>query len=76
MKHATESYNRIQDPAGVIPVDEPVFMLRGSDVLAYETVLFWCKRAREIGVDEERIKAVEAHAESIAQWPVKMIPGT
>jgi hypothetical protein len=34
VKHAREDYNRIQDPAGVIPNDEPVFLLRGQDMLA------------------------------------------
>ena len=29
MKHARDDYNRIQDPAGKIPEDEPVFLLRG-----------------------------------------------
>lgn len=31
MKHARPDYDRIQDPAGIIPEDEPVFLLRGQD---------------------------------------------
>ena len=41
MKHAREDYNRIQDPAGIIPEDEPVFLLRGQDKLAPMTLEYW-----------------------------------
>lgn len=34
MRHARVDYNRIQDPAGLIPEDEPVFLLRAQDTLA------------------------------------------
>ena len=34
MKHARRDYNRIIDPSGEIPEDEPVFLLRGHDKLA------------------------------------------
>lgn len=30
MLHAREDYNRFQDPEGLIPDDEPVFLLRGQ----------------------------------------------
>lgn len=34
MLHARKDYNeRIQDAAGIIPMDEPVFLLRGQDDL-------------------------------------------
>lgn len=41
MKHARDDYNRIQDPSGIIPEDEPVFLLRGQDITAPETLEFW-----------------------------------
>lgn len=44
MKHARPDYNRIQDPAGLIPEDEPVFLLRGQDVLAPSLVKDWAIR--------------------------------
>jgi hypothetical protein len=47
MKHAREDYNRIQDPAGLIPEDEPVFLLRGQDIFAPELVLAWARKALE-----------------------------
>jgi hypothetical protein len=45
MRHARADYDRIQDPAELIPADEPVFLLRGQDrfapaiVRAYATAL-------------------------------------
>lgn len=33
MRHAREDYNRIQDPAGKIHEDEPVFLMRAQDAL-------------------------------------------
>lgn len=47
MIHAREDYNRIQDPAGLIPVDEPVFLLRAQDLLAPTTVRRWAELLRE-----------------------------
>jgi hypothetical protein len=47
LKHAREDYDRIQDPEGKIPDDEPVFLLRGQDVLApiaLETYANECER--------------------------------
>lgn len=38
MIHARDDYNRIQDPAGKIPADEPVFLLRAQDALACQAV--------------------------------------
>jgi hypothetical protein len=31
MKHARPDYDRIQDPAGRIPADEPVLLFRAQD---------------------------------------------
>jgi len=41
MKHAREDYNRFQDPENKIPVDEPVFLLRGQDIMAPMTLRHW-----------------------------------
>lgn len=41
MKHARDDYNRIQDPAGLIPVDEPVFLVRGQDTHGPAVLEFW-----------------------------------
>lgn len=52
MKHAREDYNRIQDPAGLIPEDEPVFLLRGQDIFAPDCLLLWAKKVIEHGKAE------------------------
>lgn len=39
MKHARADYARIQDPDGIIPDDEPVFLLRGQDRRAVRAVV-------------------------------------
>lgn len=41
MKHARKGFDRIQDPAGLIPADEPVFLLRAHDVFAASVVEYW-----------------------------------
>ncbi len=52
MKHARPDYNRIQDPAGLIPQDEPVFLLRGQDALAPQVVRFYAEKAFAAGLHE------------------------
>lgn len=49
MIHAREDYNRIQDPDGKIPADEPVFLLRGQDQLAAEAVRFYARSLARLG---------------------------
>ena len=73
MIHARDDYNRIQDPAGLIPEDEPVFLLRAQDQLACMAVAYYaelCKRAQALPV---AMKA-QAHAERMAAWPKKKVP--
>lgn len=66
MKHAREDYNRIQDPAGLIPADEPVFLLRGQDLLAPDTIRFWAKALRMF--DSEKL----GMAELAENWAIEM----
>ncbi len=68
MKHAREDYNRIQDPAGLIPENEPVFLLRGKDVCAPAAIEAWCAIARKYGVEDEMIKAAARHANLMREW--------
>lgn len=73
MKHAREDYNRIQDPAGLIPEDEPVFLLRAQDQLACEAVRYYAELCAKNQAPEVAAKAL-AHAELMAKWPKKKIP--
>jgi len=71
MRHARIDYNRIQDPAGLIPADEPVFLLRGQDRLAAPLVRTWAKFAADLGVAPELVQAARDHADAIDAWPTK-----
>lgn len=55
MRHARPDYERFQDPLNLIPADEPVFIVRGRDVCAPDTVRAWCDIASENGVDSAMI---------------------
>lgn len=52
MKHTRSDYQRIQDPSGLIPDDEPVFLLRGQDVFAPNVLREYAMRARAAGLGE------------------------
>lgn len=73
MIHARDDYNRIQDPDGKIPADEPVFLLRAQDQLACMAVAYYaslCEKAQSAAVAAK----ARAHADRMAAWPVKKIP--
>jgi len=74
MKHAREDYNRIQDPAGLIPADEPVFLLRGQDKHAAATVRAWANAAAGAGGDPQMILLALEHADLMDAWPAKKRP--
>lgn len=68
MKHARKDYNRIQDPENKIPMDEPVFLLRGQDMFAPMLLLEWAKQLRLHEGDPEMAKIVENHAQEMIEW--------
>lgn len=71
MKHARPDYARFQDPAGKIPADEPVFLLRGQDVLAADTVRAYARAAWAAGRKE--IGDICADwAETMDNWRTKI----
>ncbi len=51
MRHARKDYNRIQDPENKIPDDEPVFLLRGQDPLAADTVRGYAQYCEDAGLE-------------------------
>ena len=53
-----------------IPDDEPVFILRGQDLLALETVRHWMILARRAGVNAEKMRAVELHHDAILNFRI------
>jgi hypothetical protein len=78
MKHVRPEYNRIQDPAGLIPDDEPVFLLRASDVFAAQTVRDWAnaveRYAPKGAVRDNMVRVARNHAAAMDDWPNKKWP--
>lgn len=74
MKHARPDYNRIQDPAGLIPADEPVFLLRGQDVHAASTVRFYALLVESARGDALAVRLSREHAAAMEAWPVHKEP--
>lgn len=72
MKHARADYNRrIQDSENLIPDDEPVFLIRGQDVLAPDILDAYVEAYitnDEENYDENITIAVSGHANAIRQW--------
>lgn len=68
MLHARDDYNRIQDPAGKIGKDEPVFLLRAQDVSAPATLRFWAKENLRSGGDPALSDLAEDHADLMESW--------
>ncbi len=68
MKHARQDYDRIQDPAMLIPKDEPVFLLRAQDTCAAATVDFWANMAMNSGASYEIVKLAREQAKRMANW--------
>ena len=68
MKHARDDYNRIQDPEGLIPENEPVFLLRGQDITAPSLLLEWANKNEELNGDPELIKLAREQAVRMIHW--------
>lgn len=68
MRHGRLDYQRIQDPAEIIPVDEPVFLLRGQDPAAASAVRAWAVIARALGSPEHVCASAERQADEMERW--------
>lgn len=68
MKHARTDYDRIQDPAGLIPAGEPVFLLRGQDVLAPKMLDTYATLVEMRNGDPEIVRLTRTHAEAMREW--------
>jgi hypothetical protein len=74
MKHARPDYNRIQDPAGLIPDNEPVFLLRGQDQHAAATVRFYADAVEAAGGDIEIVTQSRRQADAMDSWTKHKAP--
>ena len=69
MLHARADYQgRIIDKAGLIPDDEPVFMLRARDMLAPALVILWSEQLRAAGGDPAMADLAFKHASAMRRW--------
>jgi hypothetical protein len=71
MIHARKDYDRIQDPAGLIPENEPVFLIRAKDEVSALTVEKWADYAEQAGADDRMVKAARDHAKLMRIWQRK-----
>lgn len=66
MKHNRLDYqDRIIDMAGIIPEDEPVFVLRAQDPIAARAVRHWAQSLRNAGGDPAVCDSAERQAEAM-----------
>lgn len=69
VKHARPDYNgRIVDLAGLVPQDEPVLLVRGQDVAAYDTAMAYAAYAEMRGAAPELVMMAKTHANFIKGW--------
>lgn len=76
MIHARKDYDRIQDPDNKIPIDEPVFLIRGQDPVGAEAVRAWANlHAESYGGNyppgdafQVLMRAVRLHADKMEHW--------
>lgn len=71
MIHARNDYNRIQDPAGIIPENEPVFLLRAQDKLAVNLVAMWGELLLQRGGNRKLAEMAFDHALLMKDYAVK-----
>lgn len=71
MRHARADYERIQDPAGLIPADEPVFLIRGQDVVGADAVAAWANLHERAGGDPSVAAMARRHAAAMDAWGKK-----
>ncbi len=68
MKHARPDYDRIQDPSGKIPVDEPVFLLRAQDRTAPAILDEWARLQIFFGGDSQLAEMAREQALRMREW--------
>ena len=69
MLHARKDYTeRIQDSANLIPEDEPVFLIRGQDVIGHAAVRAWAHLHRQQGGSDIAYEAAMRQADRMEAW--------
>lgn len=70
MKHSRKDYNRIQDPEGKIPEDEPVFLLRAQDEIAPIIVMQWAMLYEQNNGDKKLVELAKNQARDMLEWQI------
>jgi ribosome-binding protein aMBF1 (putative translation factor) len=63
----------IVDEDGLNP-NEPIFTLRGQDILAPAMIRLWCEMAVLTGVPADKIREAREIALLMEQWPKRKVP--
>lgn len=71
MKHARKDYDRIQDPAGLIPDNEPVFLVRGQDKMGWIVCVVWAILHFITTGDKRLTMLALIHGASMMTWAKK-----
>lgn len=71
MRHAGEKYKPIQDPTGRIPEDEPVFLLRGQDNLAWILVRLWADLLSLLAPRSPKYESARRWSQIMHDWARK-----
>lgn len=72
MKYGREDYQRIQDPTGLIPEDEPVFLIRGQDTLGPEILDAYANENDKAGGSLRVSQGVREQAEEMRRWQCRV----
>jgi len=56
------------------PPEEPVFILRGRDPLAAQTVYDWAARAERHNVNSAKVHGALEAGSAMLHWPTKKMP--
>ncbi len=70
MQHARDDYDRIQDPAELIPAAEPVFLIRGQDQIGAAVVEHWANLHELLGGDPVLSELARGQAKLMRDWPI------
>ncbi len=57
-----------------IPPEEPIFILRGQDELAFDTVEYYAHLLAEGDGSPEAVDGVRAHVQEMKEWPRQKFP--
>ena len=56
-----------------VPIDEPVFLIRGQDVVGAAAVRAWADLAEANGAAVQVVEAARGHAAQMELWPHKKV---